>query len=563
VANPKPGSPPGAGGPAPEVPAGGVPTDSRYTTREQVAVVREAGEAMPSSLRLKTVLIVFMGTLLIAVTGATFLVVTREFVRWNATERDDLAWRTTRAANELSRRLASGRADPRVVQEILRDRGIGSDVYGIVVSDAAGKVLGRVGGGPEDAVFLFSGEPGRVANDGPYVRAFSLAEREGKVIGRVAVMISSRRLEEALRGRVLVVGVLACLGALLLSLIFVKVYLGPVLRFAEKTLDKLRLLTETLEHRVDERTAALVEANLKLKQILEKNRAMQRQIMDASRRAGMADVATTVLHNVGNVLNSVNVSASIVIEAVQRSRVVGLTKAAELIRAHEGDWANFFAKDEKGKKLPAYIATLAAAAAHERAEMMKELSSLQQNIDHIKAVVSRQQAQAKSAIGVIETVSLRELLDDAINLSKAAHEKRGILVLREYASAHAARLDRHKLFEMVMNLLSNAGHAVEGQAGARNIAVRVRPRGLDRFCIEVEDTGCGISAEHLDKIFTFGFTTRPGGHGFGLHASACAAAEMGGSLTAHSDGPGRGSRFTIELPVGEDVSLAGVTTLRG
>src|SRR6185369_13109107 len=123
------------------------------------------------------------------------------------------------------------------------------------------------------------------------------------------------------------------------------------------------------------------------------------------------------------------------------------------------------------------------------------------------------------------------------------------------ATAPAARLDRHKLFEMVMNLLSNAGHAVEGQ-GMRNIAVRVRPRGFDRFLIEVEDTGCGISPEHLDKIFTFGFTTRPGGHGFGLHASACAAAEMGGSLTAHSDGPGRGARFTIELPLGEDVSLA-------
>jgi signal transduction histidine kinase len=563
VANPKQGSPPGIAGAAPEMPVGSLPRlDARTTTREQVAVVREAGDSLPSSLRLKTVLIVFMGTLLVAVTGATFLVVTREFVRWNATERDDLAWRTARSANELSRVLASGQGSAQVVQEILHDRRIGADVYGVVVVDATGRVLGRVGGGPADPVFLFSGEPGRVANDGPYVRAFSVAEREGKTAGRVAVMISSRRLEEALRGRVLVVGVLACLGALLVSLIFVKLYLGPVLRFAEKTLDKLRLLTETLEHRVDERTAALVEANLKLKQILEKNRAMQRQIMDASRRAGMADVATTVLHNVGNVLNSVNVSASIVIEAVQRSRVVGLTKAAELIRAHEGDWPHFFAQDEKGKKLPAYIATLAAAAAHERAEMLKELSSLQQNIDHIKAVVSRQQAQAKSAIGVIETVSLRELLDDAINLSKAAHEKRGILVIREYASAPAARLDRHKLFEMVMNLLSNAGHAVEGQE-MRNIAVRVRPRGFDRFLIEVEDTGCGISSEHLDKIFTFGFTTRPGGHGFGLHASACAAAEMGGSLTAHSDGPGRGARFTIELPLGEDVSLAGVTSLRG
>src|SRR6185436_11931044 len=125
----------------------------------------------------KTVLIVFMGALLVAVTGATFLVVSGEFVRWNATERDELAWRTARAANELSRRLAAAPTDARVVDEIVHDRGIGPDVYGIVVCDAAGKVLGRAGGGPADPVFLFAGEPGRVANDGPYVRAFAVAAR--------------------------------------------------------------------------------------------------------------------------------------------------------------------------------------------------------------------------------------------------------------------------------------------------------------------------------------------------------------------------------------------------
>src|SRR6185369_6548660 len=128
--------------------------------------------------------------------------------------------------------------------------------------------------------FLFAGAPGRVANDGPYVRAFGVAERDGHPVGRVAVLIAAGRLEEALRGRVLVVAGLACLGALLVSLIFVKLYLGPVLRFAENTLEKLRVLTGSLENRVEERTAALVEANVKLKQMLEKNRAMQRQIMD-------------------------------------------------------------------------------------------------------------------------------------------------------------------------------------------------------------------------------------------------------------------------------------------
>jgi signal transduction histidine kinase len=141
-----------------------------------------------------------------------------------------------------------------------------------------------------------------------------------------------------------------------------------------------------------------------------------------------------------------------------------------------------------------------------------------------------------------------------------ANEKRGIELVRAYEGAPVVRLDRHKLFEMVMSLLSNARYAVEDQPGARRITVRVRERERDRFVLQIEDSGRGISPENLEKIFTFGFTTRPGGHGFGLHASACAAAEMGGSLTAASDGPGRGACFTIDLPVGEDVS--GTTSLR-
>src|SRR5262249_44039602 len=160
-------------------------------------------------------------------------------------------------------------------------------------------------------------------------------------------------------------------------------------------------------------------------------------------------------------------------------------KAAELIRAHEGDWARFFAEDEKGRKLPAYIATLAAAADQERADLLEELAHLQKNIDHVKAVVSRQQAQAKTAIGVVESVTLPDLSADAIKLARGSHDKRGIEVVRDYGYAPTVRLDRHKLFEIVMNLLSNAGHALDEQEPARprRITVRLRAGGDARFTV--------------------------------------------------------------------------------
>ena len=325
-------------------------------------------------------------------------------------------------------------------------------------------------------------------------------------------------------------------------------YFGPLLRFANGLVQKLKNLTRTLEQRVEERTAALRETNTQLRQTLDQNRNIQRQLMDASRRAGMAEVATAVLHNVGNVLNSVNVSAGVVIEAVQQSRMSALTRVAGLIRAHEGNWAHFLTNDEKGRKLPAYICNLAQAGIEERRAILDELTSLQRNIDHIKSVVARQQDQVKAVIGVVESVAVADVVDDVIRLASTTHGRHGIVVERDWSELPMVRLDRHKLFEILMNLLGNARVALEDREGERKITVRIRPRGHERFAIVVEDTGCGIAPENLARIFTFGFTTRRGGHGFGLHASALAAAEMGGSLTAASDGIGNGARFVLDLP---------------
>ena len=67
--------------------------------------------------------------------------------------------------------------------------------------------------------------------------------------------------------------------------------------------------------------------------------------------------------------------------------------------------------------------------------------------------------------------------------------------------------------------------------------------------IEVEDNGCGIRDEDLQRIFHHGFTTKKNGHGFGLHVSANAATEMGAKLHVHSDGPGRGASFFLDIPL--------------
>ena len=292
----------------------------------------------------------------------------------------------------------------------------------------------------------------------------------------------------------------------------------------------------TLEHRVTERTTELRQA--------------QTRLVDAARHAGMAEVAAGVLHNVGNVLNSVNVSANVIGGRLRDSRCAGLARVAALLVEHEADLAAFVTADARGRQLPAYLSKLADAIAAERRDLAEELAGLTRNVDHIKRIVAAQQDYA-SATPVTESVVLADLVEDAVRINQAALDDRGVRVERAYdAAVPPVVVDRHKVLQVLVNLLSNARWAVgAGGRGERVIRLSVDrggPSGAVR--VAVTDTGVGIAAADLPRLFAHGFTRRPGGHGFGLHASAVAAATLGGSLRCHSDGPDTGATFTLELP---------------
>jgi signal transduction histidine kinase len=263
-------------------------------------------------------------------------------------------------------------------------------------------------------------------------------------------------------------------------------------------------------------------------------------------------VATGILHNVGNVLNSVNVSANLAQTMLRHSRAGGISKIAELLRAHGDDLAKVAALPA-GKRLPTYIAGLAEAVASEQQQVQAELLSLTSKIEHIKVIVSLQQSHAKSG-GVIERLSIVKLIEDALALRCSSSEKHQIEVVRQLEDAELD-IDRHKLLQIVTNLLSNAWHAVREAEGAKRVIVRSQRR-ADGIAIAVEDNGCGIAPEALPRIFSHGYTTKREGHGFGLHSAACAAAEMGGRMTVESAGVGKGATFTLILPTPQAILAA-------
>jgi PAS domain S-box-containing protein len=287
---------------------------------------------------------------------------------------------------------------------------------------------------------------------------------------------------------------------------------------------------------------ATKEAEAKVEQI-------HRQLLEASREAGMAEVATSVLHNVGNVLNSVNVSVALLRQALERSRVDYVTKAATLLIEHSADLADFLTNDSKGKSLPGYLQDLGDALRLEKKAFQAEVDSLAGNIEHIKVIVSMQQSLAKPG-GVMEELEPKELIEGALQINGVSLQRHGVQLAREYDTVPKVLADRSKVVQILVNLVTNARKALDqNKRNQRGMRLGIQA-GASSVKISVADNGVGIAAENLTRIFAHGFTTRKDGHGFGLHSSALAAKEMGGSLSVQSEGLGKGATFTLELPVG-------------
>jgi PAS domain S-box-containing protein len=286
-----------------------------------------------------------------------------------------------------------------------------------------------------------------------------------------------------------------------------------------------------------------------LKEAEKKLETVHKDLVDASRAAGMAEVAIGVLHNVGNVLNSVNVSAGLIRDNLQRSKLASLAKLAELLRNHESNLPGFLSEDERGRQIVSYLEQLTSHLQQEQAVLGSEVESLVRRIEHIKEIVAAQQNYAH-ACGVLETVPLKELVEDALKIHGGAYERHGVAVVREFDPLPAVFLDKHKVLQILVNLLHNAKYACDAaNLQPKQVTIRLKSAGENRVQIQVADNGIGIPPENLTRVFSQGFTTRKGGHGFGLHSGVLAAREMGGDLTVQSAGADCGATFTLELPV--------------
>jgi PAS domain S-box-containing protein len=275
------------------------------------------------------------------------------------------------------------------------------------------------------------------------------------------------------------------------------------------------------------------------------------QLVVASRQAGMAEVATGVLHNVGNVLTSVNTTTQCMLDLLRTSRLRILRRVVETFQRERPRLGVFLTEDATGKQIPDFLAKLETHLIEEQVQLRTNMESLVRHFCHIREIIVTQQSSAR-LLGANENLAPAQLFEDALKLGAESLQRHGIHLVREFAPVGSVRADRHKVLQILVNLLKNAKDAVMAANLAQPcITVRLAP--VDAHCVAlvVADNGLGIAPENVTRIFQHGFTTKADGHGFGLHSCVLAAREMQGDLAVASAGPGRGATFTLTLPIAD------------
>lgn len=297
---------------------------------------------------------------------------------------------------------------------------------------------------------------------------------------------------------------------------------------------------EELEEKVTERTNEL--------------ESLQRVAIENARYAGISEIATGVLHNIGNIVNSVGISAHVISEIIDHSKIDSLIQATDLLNKNKSSAAEFFSHPTKGQALIEYLNIVGSSLLGDNQKLKNEIQLILNKIDLMIGVVRSQQAYAKGQF-MTETFQISALCHELINMISSMVTRENIKIIETYNNVPDVETDRVKISHVIINLLKNAKEALEGQTtSAKQIKIRTETTPEKKVSLSIEDNGAGIAPDHLDKIFSHGFTTKVKGHGFGLHFCANTMAELGGSLQVESEGVGKGSRFTIILPPKRDIS---------
>ncbi len=305
---------------------------------------------------------------------------------------------------------------------------------------------------------------------------------------------------------------------------------SPIIRRGKSTTELMLIITDITKRK---------QAEIELESV-------QNELIDKAHKAGMADIATGTLHNVGNILNSVLTSTQMMNEIMAASKMPSFFKANEILKENIDDLENFIIKNPKGKILMEYYLAIEKQLSEENSLFKQHLDRLKNKVNAIVEVINAQQSYAGGA-SFVEKVCLKDIIEDAITMQADIISSNNISIDRHFIDIPPLIIQRTKFVHIMINLIGNAKDAMLSIPAEKRILRFLFEQTEDAVFLKVSDSGEGISSERIQKIFSHGFTTKDSGHGFGLHSCANYMTEMGGRMWAESEGTGKGSTFILQF----------------
>ena len=268
---------------------------------------------------------------------------------------------------------------------------------------------------------------------------------------------------------------------------------------------------------------------------------------------GRLEIVETILHNIGNAINSVTIGINVLQENLVGNQLMHqFFEFADVIKAHQEDWVNYIKDDPQGQQVLPFIIAFAANFTGQNREVVETLERVSERVTHISDIIRTQ--RSSNQLGMMwKNINLQKAILSAVKLQQDSIDKRGIQVDVNCENApEEIRVQESQFNQMLVNLVKNSIEAIDelARSGGFNETPRIAVKAYiseDFLCLDVTDNGIGIAPENLRLIFTAGYTTKESGTGLGLHSSANFVIGSGGQIYPLSEGIGKGTTMRIML----------------
>ena len=268
---------------------------------------------------------------------------------------------------------------------------------------------------------------------------------------------------------------------------------------------------------------------------------------------GRLEIVDTILHNIGNAINSVSAGVDTLYEHVASDRLIQRFNAlARAVKSHQADWGDYIQNDPQGQKVLPFMLALAEDFSTQNEQLVGTIERVRTRTLHIVDIVRTQKSFDNVRV-TAKDIDLQQALLDALKLQQDSIDKRGIHVDIDCANAPAEiRIQESQFNQMLVNLIKNSIEAIDqlAQSGGLSEAPRIEIRAYvddTFFNLDITDNGIGISEKDTKVIFTAGYTTKETGSGLGLHSIANFVAGSGGQIVPLSEGQGKGTTMRVRL----------------